>query len=530
MRDLVCAVDVGTGSARAGIFDRQGRMLGRAEHPIAMNRPGAGHAEHDSEDIWRAVCEAVKAVRGIAEAQAGRIAGIGFDATCSLVVRGRKGEPVCVSSDGDPRWDTLVWLDHRALGEADEITANGHRVLDHVGGVMSPEMQTPKLLWLKRNMPATWAGAGYFFDLSDFLTWKACGSTARSQCTLTAKWTYLAHDDGWQDDFLAAIGLADMRERGSLPQYATPVGVPLGRLSPDAAQALGLDTQCVVASGLIDAFSGALGTIGGYDADEIEHHVALIAGTSSCLMGMGAQPRQGRGLWGPYYGAAIPDLWLWEGGQSATGALLDHMVQLFGGGRAPDAATHRAVVERISALRRLEGESFAAGIHVLPDFHGNRSPVADPRARGVISGLTLDRSFDNLCRVYFKTALAIALGLRQIVEHLNAIGVDADTLHVCGGHRHNPLLMELYADASGATLCEPISEDAVLLGTGMAAAAAAGLHDSLRAACRQMRRDARQRPRNAARAGGYERDYRIMLAMQGDRARIERIERGQEPA
>ena len=76
-----------------------------------------------------------------------------FDATCSLVVRDRAGAQLGVSTGGGERWDTIVWLDHRALDEADDCTATGHRVLDYLGGVMSPEMQTPKLMWIKRNLP-----------------------------------------------------------------------------------------------------------------------------------------------------------------------------------------------------------------------------------------------------------------------------------------------------------------------------------------------------------------------------------------
>src|SRR5690606_10131487 len=274
MRDLVCAVDVGTGSARAGIFDRTGRLLGRGEHPIAMNRPRADHAEHDSEDIWRAVCTAVRTARAVAAAPAEAIAGIGFDATCSLVVRDTDGRQLGVSTGGEARWDTIVWLDHRALAEADECTASGHRVLDHIGGVMSPEMQVPKLMWLKRNLPRTWDAAGHFFDLADFLTWRASGSTARSQCTLTAKWTYLPHAGGWAHDFLAAVGLADLTARGGLPEAASPVGARLGTLTQEAADDLGLDTDCAVGAGLIDAFAGALGVIGGEGEDDVGRRLA----------------------------------------------------------------------------------------------------------------------------------------------------------------------------------------------------------------------------------------------------------------
>ena len=126
-RKLLCAVDVGTGSARAGIFDATGKLLGRADHPIAMNRPRPGHAEHDSEDIWRAVCVAVRGALANAGADPADIAGISFDATCSLVVRDRAGAQLGVSTGGGERWDTIVWLDHRALDEADDCTATGHK-------------------------------------------------------------------------------------------------------------------------------------------------------------------------------------------------------------------------------------------------------------------------------------------------------------------------------------------------------------------------------------------------------------------
>ena len=137
---------------------------------------------------------------------------------------------------------------------------------------------------------------------------------------------------------------------------------------------------------------------------------------------------------------------------------------------------------------------------MLPDFHGNRSPLADPHALGVISGLTLDASFDSLCRLYWRTCVGIALGVRHILETLNADGFVIDTLHVTGGHTHNPLLMELYADATGCTVVEPLADDAVLLGTAMVAATAAGLYPDLATACAAMQ-PARPRARPNPAAG-----------------------------
>ncbi len=524
MLNLVCAVDVGTGSARAGIFEASGRLLGRAERTIAMNRPQASHAEHDSENIWSAVCEAVRAALYISDCDPAAVKGIAFDATCSLVVRAENSAPLSVSLDGDPRWDTIVWLDHRALAQADRCTESRHRVLDFIGGVMSPEMQTPKLMWLAENLPGTWSRAGFFFDLADFLSWKACGNLARSQSTLTSKWTYLAHEtQGWSHDFFDAMGIPDMLSRGALPAEAAPVGADLGCLSPQAAEALGLLPETRVASGLIDAHAGALGLIGGFAAkpEELSRHMALIAGTSSCVMAMTRDPRAFAGVWGPYCGAALPGFWLSEGGQSATGALLDHVIAIAGGGLSPDRATHSHIIARIQALRETEGPDLAGRLHVLPDFHGNRSPLADPHALGVISGLTLDGSFDSLCRLYWRTAVGIALGLRHILDALNENGTVIDTLHVAGGHTRSALLMQLYADATGCRVVEPVSDDAVLLGTAMAAAAGCGLHASLGAACAAMIQPFRDRVPDPLYRSRFERDYRIFLEMHRQRRALD---------
>ena len=130
MEGLVIGVDVGTGSARAGVFDSAGRCLGRAERPIRLHRPQPHHAEQSSEEIWQAICEVTRKAVAAAAADPGAIHGIGFDATCSLVVRDKAGQPVSISSTGSDEWDTIVWLDHRAVDEAEACTRSGHPVLD----------------------------------------------------------------------------------------------------------------------------------------------------------------------------------------------------------------------------------------------------------------------------------------------------------------------------------------------------------------------------------------------------------------
>lgn len=513
-RDLVLAVDVGSSAARAAIVSADGHLLGRATHAFAVHRPLADYAEHSSDEIWSAVGAASRQAIAAAEIDPARVAGLAFDATCSVALFDAQGRPVTVSPGGEDHWNVVMWADHRAVAEAEEMTATGHRVLDYVGGRMSVEMELPKLLWLKHNLPQAWARYGLALDLADFLLWRATGRIAVSACTVTCKWTYLNHEQqGWQTDFLAKVGLDDLPQRAQLPERALPIGTPAGALSTQAAADLGLTTACVVGVGLIDAHAGGVGVLGGSSPDQLERSLALIAGTSTCHMAVSAQPRPIPGVWGPYFGAMLPGMWLNEGGQSATGALLEHMLDWHAEGRALTGNRHERVSARIAQLLETQGPAMLGDLHVLPDFHGNRSPLADPLAKGAIHGLTLDSSFDSLARLYYATAIGIALGNRHIVEAMNRTGYAIDHLFMTGGHAANALLTRLYADAANCTVVLPQEADGVLLGTGIVAAVAAGLHDSLEAAGRAMVRPGKAISPDPALREFFEHSYRVFLAL-----------------
>ncbi len=516
---ILLAVDVGSTSARAGAFDRDGRMLASASAPFDINRPAADHCEHDAAQIWSAVGIAVRAALAEAKIAPAAVAGLAFDATCSLVMLDAAGAPVTVSTAGADRWNVVMWADHRATAEAAEINATGHKVLDYVGGAMSPEMELPKLLWLKRHLPQAWARYGMALDLADYLTWRATGAHAVSACTVTCKWGYLNHErEGWPADLLGRIGLDDLLARMRIPATATQLGARSASLTPAAAADLGLVPGIAVGTGLIDAHAGGLGVLAGATGS-LDEALALIGGTSTCHMAVSAGPRAVPGVWGPYFGAMLPGMWLNEGGQSATGALLDHVLDLHAEGRALAGDRHGAVVAHI--LRRKEADpGYARDLLVLPDFHGNRSPLADPALRGVIHGLDLDHSFDGLARLYHATAVGIVYGTRHILDALDAQGYRIRRLHLTGGHARNPLLVQLYADATGRTVVLPREQDGVLLGTALAAAVAAGTHADLLAAGRAMVHDGRRIAPDPAAAALHERGYAAFRRMLDHRREV----------
>lgn len=485
----VAAVDVGSTSARAAIFDARGWLLGRGEHGFSVHRPAPDHAEHGSGEIWAAACAATREAIARSGVAPSAIGGIAFDATCSLAMFDDAGRPVTVSTTGDDARNVVMWSDHRAIAEAEEISATRHRVLAHVGGTMSPEMQLPKLLWLKRHLPSAWPRYGLALDLADFLAWRATGRQAVSACTVTCKWGYLNHEaDGWPDDLFARLGLADLHERARLPDRVLPIASAAGPVCATAAAELGLAPSCIVGVGAIDAHAGGIGLLARYPAEELDARIAMIAGTSSCHMAASRGPRHVAGVWGPYAGAMLPGLWLNEGGQSASGALLDHVLDWHAEGRQLGPRRHGLVASRVDEMLAAEGPGFLGDLAVLPDFHGNRSPLADAHARGAIHGLTLDSSFDSLARLYYAACIGIALGTRHILDTLDAGGYRSRYIHLTGGHVANPLLRRLYADATGRTVVLPEEQDSVLLGTAIVAASAARIHPSVAAAGEAMSR------------------------------------------
>ncbi len=502
----VIGVDVGTGSVRAGVFTVAGERRGLSVEPIQMWRPQAQYAEQSSEDIWRAVCKTVREAVMQSGAAKDSIVGIGFDATCSLVVLDESDRPVTVSPTGRDEQNVIVWMDHRATPEADAINQGDYEVLRYVGGKISPEMEPPKLLWLKRHLPQTWARAGKFLDLADFLTYRAAGRDVRSLCTNVCKWAYLGHEGRWDKDFYAAVGMDDLPDGRRVTDTVRPLGERIGPLTEDAAAHLGLTTNCIVGVGIIDAHAGGLGLLGAAwegsdtaDPAALETVIALIGGTSNCHMAASREPVFVPGVWGPYFGAMVPEMWLTEGGQSAAGGLIDYAVEnnaaypaLVREAEERSTTVYALLNERVAALAEARGLAHPAfltrDLHVL-DYHlGNRSPKSDPHARGVVDGLSLDQSPDSIALLYLATVQAVAYGTRDIIAALNARGFSISKILVTGGGTKNPLWLREHADATGMPLVLGRESESVLLGAAILGAAASGAYPSVTATMQAMGR------------------------------------------
>ncbi|XP_077360092.1 FGGY carbohydrate kinase domain-containing protein isoform X1 [Festucalex cinctus] len=540
-------VDVGTASVRAALVTREGHLKTAAQESISIWEPLNDHYVQSSSEIWQKCCAVVKEVtQGVNKKY---VRGIGFDATCSLVVLDQSFQPVAVNQDGiivispndnqdgNNQRNVVMWMDHRAAEQAARITNTGHSVLSRVGGVMSPEMQPPKLLWLKENLrESCWNKAAHFFDLPDFLSWKATGSLTRSLCTLVCKWTYCP-PEGWDGSFWTSIGLEDLTENNfsKIGNTTCSPGSPLGDgLTQEAAADLGLDPGTAVGASLIDAHAGGLGVIGadvkGFqlpcEEQPITTRMAMICGTSSCHMAVSEQPLFVPGVWGPYLSAMVPDVWLNEGGQSVTGRLIEHMVkghaayvQLQEKVRQSCHSTSDSIYSYLNSYLRLMASSCSAvdllgsSLHVWPDFHGNRSPLADPTLKGMVVGLSLSQTLDDLALLYLATIQALALGTLHILEAMKEAGHDIKTIFLCGGLSKNSLFVQTHANATGLPVVLPEQTEAVLVGAAVLGACASQDHGTIQEAMAKMAKVGKVVEPDHSLQRFYQRKYKVFKCL-----------------
>jgi D-ribulokinase len=495
MRQAYIGVDVGTSSTRAGVFDETGKLLGIARYPIATWHEAGDIVEQSSSDIWNACAAAVRAAKTEAAIPSDAVKGIGFDATCSLVVLASDGAPVTVSGSGDPQRNVIVWMDHRAVGEARGINDTGHDVLRYVGGSISPEMEVPKLLWLKRHLRTSFDAAGHFFDLADFLSYRATGSLARSMCTVTCKWNFLAHERIWSAPYFQRVDLAEFVAE-NYARIGTDIiapGSPIGAgLTQSAADELGLRPGTPVGASLIDAHAGGIGAIGGRMAPgspvNVCDRLAYIMGTSACIMATTVEPRFVPGVWGPYYSGMVPGFWLNEGGQSAAGAAVDHLLRSHPAYAEASSAARSEGMDLIEFLEKRviaragnagSAAALARDLHVLPEFLGNRSPYADPDSRAVIAGLDLDADIGSMERLFVAGLCGLAYGLADVIDAFAEYKVESNVVVMGGGAGRSPLVRQIMADTTGLTVALPQTQEPVLLGAAMLGAVASGTYGSI---------------------------------------------------
>lgn len=460
-------VDVGTSSVRVGLFDQNGSLVEQKIEDITVFNQKENFYEQSSSEIVDKIIECMRAI--LEKYPVGpNVMSIGFDATCSLVILDKNFEPLSVSSSDDPNINVIMWMDHRAIQQAEFINSTNYDGLKYVGGSISPEMDPPKILWLKQNKNSCYQNVSHFFSLPDYLVWKFSGQNVRSICSVTCKWLFNSEKKEWDGNFWQTIGLGELTE-DKFARIGSKVDRPLAysdiKISDFMCKKIDLNPSVKIGVSMIDAHAGGIGALCltyGYLSNlkekkiSVDEILVLVSGTSSCFMASSKEPKFIKGIWGPYFEAMIPNMWLNEAGQSASGKLLDHLIT-----NHPSYSELKTCLTKSMSVydylntylielaenKKLKNLAYLTkDVHVYPDFHGNRSPLADPNIKGQIIGLSLDSSLQDLAIKYLATLQALAYQTRHIIEEMNSQGINIKIISLIGGLIQNSLYTRTICD------------------------------------------------------------------------------------
>ncbi len=454
---IVAGVDFGTLSVRVSIVDSERALLESAisEYPLHRKREDPEYATQSHDDHMRALSAAMREALRKAAIPGDRIEAIALDTTGSSVIP--------VGKDLRPLGEYYLWCDHRAKGEAAEITAAAHRegleAIKWCGGVYSSEWGFSKLLhWLRHN-PSQRAEFASAFEHCDMVAATLCGITdpkrvKRSICAMGHKWLWNAALGGLPSEkFLVKVDplLAGVREKLD-GEFATSDKIA-GTLSAPWAGELGLKPGIPIPVGAFDAHWDAIGAGCGTD------DVVNVIGTSTCIIGITPSVNLVPGVCGVVHGSVHPQRTGIEAGLSAVGDIFN-------------AIATRAGTDVQNLSRGLEHyRAGQTGLLRMTWDNGDRTVLVNPNLRGVTFGWNLQSTAqDELFAAIEGTAFHTRVILDRMAEH----GVHIKRVINGGGiPQKNDVLNQVYANVLGLPVLVP-SKSVVSLGSAIFAFLASG--------------------------------------------------------
>ena len=454
---VVAGVDFGTLSVRVSIVDSERGMIASAvsEYPLHRKREDPEYATQSHDDHMHALAAATREAVKQARISGEQIEAIALDTTGSSVIP--------VGEDLRPLGEYYLWCDHRAKGEAEEITAAAQRekleVIEWCGGVYSSEWGFSKLLHWLRHTPEKRKDFVSAFEHCDMVAATLCGITdpkkvKRSICAMGHKWLWNAKLGGLPPDgFLTKVDplLAGVREKLQ-GEYATSDQIA-GRLSSFWAEKLGLRPAIPIPVGAFDAHWDAVGA--GCRTDDMVN----VVGTSTCIIGITPSPNLVPGVCGVVQGSVHPQRTGIEAGLSAVGDIFNAIAARAGA----DVATLSKGLENYRA-----GQT---GLLRMTWDNGDRTVLVNPNLRGMTLGWNLQSTAQD---ELFAAIEGTALHTRVIFDRMESKGVRVQRVINAGGiPQKNEVLNRVYANVLGRPVLVP-TKSVTSLGSAIFAFLAAG--------------------------------------------------------
>ncbi|WP_431945091.1 FGGY-family carbohydrate kinase [Actinacidiphila sp. bgisy167] len=460
-------VDIGTSSSKGVLVDASGTVIATAVRAHTVSRPRPGHVEMDPEVWWREFRDITRELlsghlggpdakggAGPASGASGGSSptGVGVGRPGPVAAVGISGMGPCVAlADGASRPlrpAVLYGVDTRAVAQIARLDAELGRpaVLDRCGSVLSTQAVGPKVAWVAEHEPEVFAAARRLFMPSSFLVHRLTGAYVLDHHAASQSVPF--YDTGAEDWYRPWVDA--VWPHMELPELRWP-GDRAGTVTAKAAAATGLAPGTPVLTGTVDAWAEAV-SVGATRPGDL----MLMYGTTMFLIATVTRQLRVPELWstvGAYSGTRSL-----AGGMATSGAVTEWLRGLFG---AADRAVLLAEAEQSGVGAR--------GLAMLPYFAGERTPIADPDARGVIAGLTLEHTRGDLYRAALE---ATAHGVRHNVEAMRRAGAAIERVVAVGGGTRGGLWTRIVSDVTGL----PQDIPTVTVGAAYGAARLAAAH------------------------------------------------------
>jgi len=464
MPEYVLGVDVGTTGAKALLVDTAGAVVARATHEYPLHTPRPGWAEQDPEDWWRGTVAAIRDVMAKSGAGPEEVRGLGLS--------GQQHGSVFLDKDGRVLREALLWCDQRTQAQCEWIheTVGFEAVVAETLNPVLTGFQAPKIVWLRDNEPQLYEKLRMILLPKDYVRYRLTGefATEVSDAAGTSLLNVARRD--WSDIMLRGLGLS----KEMLPKvFESPVASTA--IGQTAAGETGLRAGLPVAGGGGDNACSAVGN------GVIEEGIVQVSvGTSGTVFSPMNEPRRDLKLRVHTFCHAVPGQWHAMGVMLMAGGSLRWF-------RDELCAEEKAEAERrgVDPYEIITGKAATApigseGLIFLPYLTGERTPHADPNARGVFLGIGLRHTKGHLARAIME---GVCYGLRDSLEILREMGLAISEVRATGGGARSPFWRQMQSDVFRTPLVTMAIDEGAAFGAALLGGVAGGVWPDVASAC-----------------------------------------------
>jgi len=456
----ILAHDIGTTGDKATLFSDKGNLVATSFCPYQTYYPGAGWAEQDPEDYWKAFCEST------AMLMANKV---GPEEIAVVVFSGQMMAALPVDEHGRALRNSIIWADLRSTAQARELgkRIDADRVYEITGHRLSPSYSATKIMWIREHEPDIYRSTAKFIHAKDYLTARLTGRIASDYSDASGMNLLDISRLEWSGEILEATGI----ERSKLPQIAESTDIA-GKVTKAAARESGILEGTPVVTGGGD---GACATCGSGVVSEGSSYIYL--GTSTWMAIASDHPlidplkrtftfcHFKKGLYFP------------AGTMQTGGGSYQWFKNTLCRQESDFAEESSVSVYDILNLRARKVEAGSGGIIFLPYLMGERSPLWNPDARGCFIGLSMTHNKDHLTRAVLE---GVAFNMKLICDAFAEQGVSTPAVRMIGGGAKSRLWREIFADVMEKPVLKlNFIEEATSVGAAIAGGVGVGIFSSI---------------------------------------------------